>query len=58
MGTEIEKQQTKKQIRQLCILAVRRKKRKKNKKKSITSGNPTIISIHAPHHVKKDTVVQ
>jgi hypothetical protein len=32
MGTEIEKQQTKKQIRQLCILAVRRKKRKKNKK--------------------------
>jgi hypothetical protein len=34
MGTEIEKQQTKKQIRQLCILAVRRKKRKKNKKKN------------------------
>jgi hypothetical protein len=35
-----------------------KEKKEKQKKKSITSGNPTIISIHAPHHVKKDTVVQ
>jgi hypothetical protein len=34
------------------------KEKKEKQKKSITSGNPTIISIHAPHHVKKGTVVQ
>jgi hypothetical protein len=45
-----------KQRGQLCTLVVMRKKRKKKHKKSITNGNPIIICLHAPHHVKKDTV--
>jgi hypothetical protein len=33
-----------------------RKKRNKKHKKSIIGGNPIIICLHAPHHVKKDKV--
>jgi len=41
---------------QLCTLVVMRKKRNKKHKKSIIGGNPIIICLHAPHHVKKDKV--
>jgi hypothetical protein len=33
-----------------------RKKRKKKHKKLIIGGNPIIICLHAPHHVKKGKV--
>jgi hypothetical protein len=32
-------------------------KERKKRKQSITSGNPTIICLHTPHHVKKGTIV-
>jgi hypothetical protein len=53
MRTEIKKQQIK---RTIMHFSCRREKRKKKQKKSIISGNPTIISIHTPHHVEDDTV--
>jgi hypothetical protein len=28
----------------------------KQKEQSIADGNPTIICLHAPHHVEEDTV--
>jgi hypothetical protein len=40
---------------QLCTLIVKREKRKEKCKQSITSCNPTMISLHAPHHVKNGT---
>jgi hypothetical protein len=39
----------------LCTLVVRRKKRKKKHNQLITNGNPTIICLHAPHHVEEGT---
>jgi hypothetical protein len=39
----------------MCTLAVKKEKRKKKLKKLITGGNPTIISLHALHHVKEST---
>jgi hypothetical protein len=45
-----------KQRGKLCTLVVRREKRKKKHKQSITNNNSTIIRLHAPHHVKKETV--
>jgi hypothetical protein len=44
-----------KQRGQLCTLVVKKKKRKKKHKQSIINGNPTIICIHAPHHVEEGT---
>jgi len=40
---------------QLCTLIVGREKRKKKCKQSIISGNPTMICLHTPHHVREDT---
>ena len=40
---------------QLWTLIVKREKRKEKCKQSITSCNPTMISLHAPHHVKNGT---
>jgi hypothetical protein len=44
-----------KQREQLCILIVKREKRKKKCKQSIIHSNPTIIYLHAPHHVEEGT---
>jgi len=44
-----------KQKGQLCTLVLRREKRKKKHKQSIISGNPTIICLHALHHVEEGT---
>ena len=46
-----------KQIRQLCTLVIRREKRKEKHKKMIIDGNLTIISLHALHHMKEDTIM-
>jgi hypothetical protein len=46
-----------KQRGQLCTLVVRREKRNKKHKQSIIDDNPTIIYLHAPHHVKEGTTV-
>jgi hypothetical protein len=43
-----------KQREQLCTLVVMREKNKKHKQ-SIIGDNPTIIYLHAPHHMKEGT---
>ena len=45
----------KQQRGQLCTLILRREKRKKKRKQSITDDNPTIIFLHALHHVEEGT---
>jgi hypothetical protein len=47
--TEINKQQTKRIIMYFSC----QEEEKKKHKQSITDGNPTIIGLHAPHHMEE-----
>jgi hypothetical protein len=52
-GKPCETQTNNKQRGQLCTLVVEKEKIKKKHKQSITDGNPIIICLHVPHHMKK-----
>jgi len=51
MRIEIDKQQTKRII--VHFSCQEREKKEKKHKQSITNNNPTIICLHASHHVKE-----
>jgi hypothetical protein len=40
----------------MCTLVFRKEKRKKKNKQLITNSNPTMIYLHASHHVEESTI--